>query len=210
MPTATTSVPSGVGPAPWAPSARDARVAKGERTKRVVVEALLALIDEGEARPTPKQVADRAGVSVRLVYHHFRGVNGLLLAAVALQSDRHRYLIFAIPPRGPPALRIKALCRQRRLYFEEMAAVYRVAYARARAGTDLEALLVGDRTLLRGQLSHTLDPELLARGDAGPALLDALEQATGWHTWRALRDGREHSASSAERVVAFTVERLLG
>lgn len=197
-------------PAAWVPSARDARTAKGERTRRLVVEALVDLIDEEGTHPTAKQVAQRAGVSMRLVYHHFGGVHGLLLAAVALQSERHRYLLFAIPPRGPPALRIKALCRQRRLYFEEMTPVYRVAHARAHAEAGLDELLAGDRMVLRDQLAHTLDPELESRGAAGPELLDALEQATGWHTWRALRDSRASSAPSAERAMAYVAERLLG
>lgn len=175
-----------------------------------MVEALVDLIDEGGTHPTTKQAAHRAGVSVRLVYHHFGGVNGLLLAAVALQSERHRYLLFSIPPRGPAELRIKALCRQRRLYFEEMTPVYRVAHARAYAEADLSALLSDDRTVLRSQLAHTLDPELQARGAAATQLLDALEQATGWDAWRALRDGKAHSAPSAERIMAFTVASMLG
>jgi AcrR family transcriptional regulator len=185
-------------------------VAKGERTRRVLVEALVELIDEGEAHPTTKQTAHQAGVSVRIVYHHFGGVNGLLLAAIALQSERHRYLLFTIPPRGPPELRIKALCRQRRLYFEEMTPIYRVAHARAYADVDLSVLLGDDRTVLRSQLAHTLDPELQARGVAAPELLDALEQATGWDAWRALRDGLDHSAPSAERVMAFTAGSMVG
>ena len=185
-------------------------MAKGERTRRVLVEALVDLVDGGETHPTTKQTANRAGVSVRLVYHHFGGVHGLLLAAIALQSDRHRYLLFSIPPRGPPELRIKALCRQRRLYFEEMTPVYRVAHARPYADVDLSVLLGDDRTVLRSQLAHTLDPELRARGAAAPDLLDALEQATGWDAWRALRDGLDHSAPSAERVMAFTAGSMVG
>ncbi len=194
---------------PWTSSARDARTAKGERTRRVVVEALVDLIDEGGPHPTAKRVAQRAGVSVRLVYHHFGGVHGLLLAAVALQSERNQYLLFAIPPRGPPELRIKALCRQRRLYFEQMTPVYRVAHGRAHAEGGIDALLAADRTALRDQLAHTLGPELESRGTCGPELLDALEQATGWDAWRALRDGRAQTAPSAERAMAFVAGRLL-
>jgi AcrR family transcriptional regulator len=201
--------PGAAAPA-WAPSARDARTARGERTRRVLVEALVDLIDGGEAQPTTQQAADRAGVSVRLVYHHFGGVHGLLLAAVALQSERHRHLLFAIPPRGPPALRIKALCRQRRLYFEEITPVYRVARARAANGAGLDDLLAADRSALRGRLAVTLAPELEASGGASTDVLDALEQATGWDAWRALRDVRGHTAPSAERAMAFTASCLIG
>ena len=196
-------------PAPWAPSARDSRVAKGERTRRLVVEALVELIDEGEDHPTTRKVAHRARVSVRLIYHHFGGIHGLLLAAVAYQSERHRDLLFTIPPRGPPELRIKALCRQRRLYFEEMTPFYRAAHSRAHLEAGLDALFADDRTILRRQLAHTLDPELGPLQSAAPELLDALEQATGWDAWRSLRDGGNHSAPSAERVIAFTATCLL-
>jgi AcrR family transcriptional regulator len=184
-------------------------VAKGERTRRAVVEALVELIGEGDNRPTTRKAAHRAGVSVRLIYHHFGGVHGLLLAAVAHQSERHRDLLFTIPPRGPPELRVKALCRQRRLYFEEMTPVYRAAHSRAHLEAGLDALFADDRTILRRQLAHTLDPELAPLQGAAPQLLDALEQATGWDTWRSLRDGGNHSAPSAERVIAFTAACLL-
>jgi AcrR family transcriptional regulator len=208
-PTGPPRKPVGHRGAPWTPSADDSRVAKGEQTRRSVIASLVDLVDEGETHPTTRKVAHRAGVSVRLIYHHFGGLHGLLLAAVAYQSERHRNLLFAIPPRGPPELRIKALCRQRRLYFEEMTPVYRVAHSRAHLGAGLDALVAADRAILRSQLAHTLSPELTAQQRTAPELLDALEQATGWDTWRSLRDGRDHSAPSAERVIAFTAGCLL-
>lgn len=188
----------------------DGRLARGEQTRRAVVDALVVLVDAGVTRPTSLQVADRAGVSVRLIFHHFGGIDGVLVAAVALQAERHRSVLFAIPPRGPPALRIQALCRQRRLYFEQMTPVFRVTLARAHAGAELAGLLAEDRTLLRTQLARTLEPEFRARGDDALALLDALEHATGWEAWRSLRDTRGRSAPSAERAMAFAVGRLLG
>ena len=90
-----------------------------------------------------------------------------------------------------------------------MTPVYRVAHSRAHLGPGLDALLAADRAVLRSQLAHTLGPELAAQRRAAPELLDALEQATGWDAWRSLRDGRDHSAPSAERVMAFTAGCLL-
>ena len=196
-------------PGPWAPTVLDARLAKGERTRRVVLEALVDLIKEGETHPTSKQVAERAGVSKRILYHHFGGVHGLILAAVTLQSDRHRRLLFGIPPKGPTSLRIKALCRQRRLYFEEMTPVYRVAHARAHADAGLDELLAADRLVMKRQLAYTLSIELRSLGSGGSELLHALERATGWDAWRGLRDGGGHTPAAAERAMVFTAERLL-
>lgn len=189
-------------------------MARGQQTRRLLAEALVGLVDSGTAAPTTRQVATRAGVSVRVVFHHFHGTEGLVVAALSLQSERHRGVLFAIPPRGPPDLRIRALCRQRRLYFEELTPLYRLARARVHArgdvGTGLAELLAEDRARLRRQLTRTLAPEVEARGVHSGELLDALVQATGWDAWRALRDVRLLSPAAAERAMAFTAERLLG
>jgi len=49
----------------------DGRRARGERTRVRVLEALVALAEEGQVRPGAQQVADRAGVALRTVYHTF-------------------------------------------------------------------------------------------------------------------------------------------
>ncbi|HVC68550.1 MAG TPA: TetR family transcriptional regulator, partial [Acidimicrobiales bacterium] len=55
----------------------DGRLARAQETRRLLVEALLALVDEGATAPTTRQVAERAGVSLRIVFHRFRGTQGL-------------------------------------------------------------------------------------------------------------------------------------
>jgi AcrR family transcriptional regulator len=175
-----------------------------------LVEALIDLVDEGATAPTIPQIADRAGVSARLVFHRFDGRDELMLASVALQSERHRTILFAIPARGPADLRVQALCRQRRLYFEEITPIYRVATTLASTADDLRQLLADDRELLSRQLAATLGPEVRARGTQSVELVDALERATGWDAWRALRDSQGTSAAAAERAMVFTTVHLLG
>ncbi|HEY5108662.1 MAG TPA: TetR/AcrR family transcriptional regulator [Acidimicrobiales bacterium] len=174
-----------------------------------MLDALLALIREGADQPTVPVVAARAHVSARIVYYHFGGIHELLVAAVTFQSDRNRDLLFAIPPRGPSSLRISALCRQRRLYFEEITPVLGTALAKTQGQVGFRNLLADDRTLLRDQLARTLGPELRTCGDRAPETLDALEHATGWDTWRALRHVSGHSPPAAERVMAMTAAGLL-
>lgn len=185
-------------------------MARGEETRRVLVEAFVALVDAGVTVPTMRQVAERAGLSRRIVYHHFRGTRGLLVAAVSLQSGRHRGTLFDVPPRGAPDLRIRALCRQRRLYFEALAPVVRAAEVRPDTAAALQGLFAGDRSRMRRQLAATFAPELTARGPEADDLLDALEQSLGWESWRARRDVRGQSPTAAERGMAFTARRLLG
>ena len=170
----------------------------------------MALVDSGSDFPTTSQVAARAGVSVRVLFHHFHGTRALMVAAVVLQSERHRDVLFTVPPRGSPDLRVRALCRQRRIYFEGLAPVVRMAGSRRDAARDLEALMAGDRAHLRRQLAATLAPEVAARGAEADSILDALQDTTGWEAWRALRDVRGLSAAGAERAMAYAARRMLG
>jgi AcrR family transcriptional regulator len=187
----------------------DRRLARGKRTRTIIADALIDLIDAGNPHPTTRQVAARAGVSLRTVFHHFNHVEILFRSAAGLHLSRHRRLVAAIPPHGPIESRIRATCHQRRELFEVIGPVLRVAYARAHGSPGLNAVLGQHRSRLRRQLAVTLGPELSARGRQAKALLDTLELTTSWQSWSALRFEAGHSASSAEQFMAFAVTRLL-
>lgn len=184
-------------------------MARGIRTRSSIIEAMIDLIVEGHAEPTSRQVAHRAGVSVRLVFHHFGDVRQLFTRAAAHQASRSLSLIGILPPHGPVETRIVLICRQRRQLFEANAPWLRASYARSPASTALTESLAGHRTLLRRQLDVTLGPEIGARGPQAPVVLDALGVAAGWNSWSALRFDAGHSAASAEQIMVFSVSRLL-
>ena len=69
-------------------TATDGRVARGQRTRRNVAEALMELLREGDQEPTARAVAQRAGVSLRLVFHHFTEMDDLYHYVAALQLRR--------------------------------------------------------------------------------------------------------------------------
>lgn len=187
----------------------DRRLIRGDRTRTVIIEAMIELIEERNTYPTAHQVAEHARVSVRSLYHHFGDLDGLFLRAARLHVSRYRSLIVAIPPHGPVEPRIRATCRHRRRLFEAVAPVHRVAYARTDGLPGLAELLADHRSLLRRQLAVTLGPELRSHGGGAPYLLEALDVTTGWEAWHALRDHARHSASSAERVTVYAVTHLL-
>jgi len=68
--------------------ATDGRVARGQRTRRNVAEALMELLREGDQEPTARAVAQQAGVSLRLVFHHFTEMDDLYHFVAALQLRR--------------------------------------------------------------------------------------------------------------------------
>ena len=54
----------------------------------MIAEALLSLIDEGDLQPTANRIAERAGISLRVIYHHFGDLEALFREAAERETVR--------------------------------------------------------------------------------------------------------------------------
>ena len=66
----------------------DGRAARAARTREAIVDATVALVEEGDLRPTAPRIAERAGVSVRSVFQHFDDLPALHTAVVDRVVER--------------------------------------------------------------------------------------------------------------------------
>src|ERR1700730_17080350 len=166
----------------------DGRVARGARTRQALAEAMISLLEEGDPRPTARRIAERAGVSLRLVFHHFDDLEAILRAAVEIQEKRHWRHIQPVVPTLPVAERVARVVRQRVAVFEALAPGRRPAQMFEHSSPTVPAELNRARRWLRSQLQATFAPELDLRrhGDA-QLLLDSLEVATSWEAWEQLQ-----------------------
>jgi TetR/AcrR family transcriptional regulator, regulator of autoinduction and epiphytic fitness len=187
----------------------DRRLARGDRTRTFLLDATIDLIGAGNPSPTAQQVATHAGVSNRLIFHHFTDVDQLFTLAVERQTSHFEGLTAVIPARGPTDVRIQVIARQRRRLFEAIGPALRASYARLPAKAALAEVLARHRRLLHLQLEVILKPEIVARGDQAPEALESLHVITGWQCWSALRFESGHSPTSAERITVFAVDRVL-
>jgi AcrR family transcriptional regulator len=179
----------------------DGRTVRGERTRRALAEALLSLLEEGDVRPTARQVADRAGVSLRLVFHHFDDMEAVLRSAVAVQVERHWKRLEPIDPTLPLAERVARLVRQRAGLFEAIAPVRRAAALVEGDSPTVGSELDHARRELRAQLADVFQPELDAAGAQRSHLLDMLELSSSFESWDQLRRRIGRSAGAARRVM---------
>lgn len=184
----------------------DGRLARGARTRRTLAEALVSLLEEGDPHPTARRIAQRAGVSLRLVFHHFDDLESVLRAAVAIQEERHWRRIRPLDPATALPDRVRLLVRQRADVFQAVAPVRRAAARMVDTSPTVARELARARTGLRAHLRAAFAPELDPLPPAqGRDVLDALDVATAWETWEQLqRLGR--SSTSCRR----TMERLAG
>ena len=187
----------------------DGRTARAVRTRRAVVDALLALLAEGHPRPAAERIAERAGVSLRALWANFTDLETLYAAAGQRQLERQADLARRIDPRLPRARRIAALCRQRAQVLELLGPVARGAQLREPFSEQLRANRARQFEIARDELAKLFAAELAAAGPAGDQLLDALTVTTTWPAWSVLRDDLGLSVPAARQVMARTVTALL-
>jgi AcrR family transcriptional regulator len=173
-------------------------VLRGERNRRAVVEAMLALIEAGDPQPTAKRVAERAGVALRSVFHHFDDVESVLAAAARLQAQRHWHLVQPVAPELPLDERVAQVVAQRSTLFERIAPARRAALLVEHESPVIRTWLEEGRATLRRQLVATFAPELAGEGRD---LLAALEVSASWTAWESLRRRQGLSVNAARRVL---------
>lgn len=65
----------------------DGRRQRSERSRQAIIDAGLAIIEEGHLVPTAQQVSDRAGVGIRSFFRHFADMESLFSAVDAAIRD---------------------------------------------------------------------------------------------------------------------------
>jgi AcrR family transcriptional regulator len=191
-----------------ASTALDGRTARARRTRESVVRALLDLVREGNPRPTAKEIAERAGVSLRSVYVHFDDLDDLFAAAVRRHVRDTAAFSEPIDATLPLPERVAAFARQRATLFDQFGAVRRAANQWAPTSSALA------HALERGQQVAWSDTVRLFGAEIGPGprhdlRLEAINAAGSAATWDQLRLDRGLTFEQARAVVEVSVTSIL-
>lgn len=193
-----------------APKHNDGRLLRGERARAAVADALLALLREGDIQPTAPRIAERAGVSLRTIFHHFADLETLFRDVMERQRERIAELVVPIAADGPLEERLQALARQRALLYEAIAPVRRAALLHEPFSPAISTGLAAFRALKRGQIEHLFRGELSALPEPERRKVAcALSAAASFSAWDVLRRQQGLPAEQAERVLLRTLRALL-
>lgn len=182
---------------------------RGERTRARIAGAVLDLLAESDLPPTAKEVAARAGVSVRLVFHHFEDMDALYRAVSQVQMERHWKGRRSVPPDLPLVQRIDRTVRDRAKLFETIGPVRRKAVSLVLRHQDIGEQLETTNALLRVWLEESFARELQEAGRERRELLAAIDAAASWETWERLRQLQGLPPAAARRVVQRMLHSLL-
>jgi AcrR family transcriptional regulator len=183
-----------------AETSEDGRSARSQRTRDAVVESLLAWLRDGNLRPTAKDIADRAGISVRSVYVHFDDLDDLFCAAAQRQGQELAGLIREIPIDQAFEARLEQLVAQRARAFERVMPIKRAAALQEPFSKTLSMLLDGMRRYQRAEIERVFAAEIerIPVAERMPALR-AADLLAVEETWSYLRT---HGRLTIDETVA--------
>jgi TetR/AcrR family transcriptional regulator of autoinduction and epiphytic fitness len=188
----------------------DGRVQRGRRNREAVVAAFLALIEEGEPRPTARAIAERAGVSVRSVFQHFADLEQIYAVAGRQEAAKLAAYLEPLDPSLPLADRLDAFVARRRALLDKLDPVARAARLREPFSSQLRANKEEFHRAARAQCEATFAPELsrLPPGERR-LMVHGLVLAASWASWYCLREELHLEAAEAEAVMRKSLGKLL-
>ena len=140
----------------------DGRAARAARTRDAIVEASVALVEEGDLRPTAPRIAERAGVSVRSVFQHFDDLPALHTAVVHRVVERLAVLVVPADPTLPLDERIDAFARNRAVLLEAVTPFRRAAAVHGPFAPELRDAVAQGSAFLRHEVEAAFAPEIEA------------------------------------------------
>lgn len=195
---------------PGSRSTSPVRQSRSDRTRDAVLNAFLALVEEGDLSPTADRVAQRSQVSLRTVYHQFDDLETLHRLAGERLYTRVRELTVDLDTSLPTLQRVDAYVRQRVTVFDVLHPLSSAARVREpfspvlRANRD-EMLRLGERNV-----QQVFGPEIAALSEPqARRLVVAVGLVTNWSAWYALLEELHQGRGEAIAVMRATVRALL-
>ncbi|MFZ5563913.1 MAG: TetR/AcrR family transcriptional regulator [Thermodesulfobacteriota bacterium] len=185
-------------------------MARSERSKNAIAMALLELIASGQAAPTARQIAEHAGISLRLVFHHFQDMAAVYNMMLALQFERLTPLLaLDIPESAPFEKRLADFIDHRTTLLEFISPTRRAVLASGLSDAVAQGVDLC-RKIKEEQVGRVFGPELSKheKKEANRRLA-ALKAATSWLVWHGLRDHQGLSIEETGRVMTHMVRSTL-
>jgi AcrR family transcriptional regulator len=210
----TDAVQPGDAAAPASGEGREARIdgrrLRSERTRRLIIEAYIALVRETSHMPTAVQIAERAGYSVRSIFERFPDLTALRVAVTDYSIAEARANAALRDLDADRLTRIKSQVNQRGSGCERWLPLWRVLSADLAGAPDLQQRIGMIRQLIVMRMEMMFRPELSSVSDAvRKKIMLALESLLDFESWARMRELYGLSFEEACAVWVKAIDRLL-
>lgn len=188
----------------------DGRAARALRTREAIVDACIALVEEGDLRPTAPRIAERASVSVRSVFQHFDDLPSLHIAVTERIAERMAALVVPVDATLPFDDRIARFVEQRANLLEAMTPFRVAAGVHGPFAPEIRRAMHAGSVFLRTEVEQVFAPELSrVPASVRAEVADALATASSWASWETLRTEWDDDPDRARAVLARLVRAVL-
>lgn len=185
------------------------RNVRAEHTHHRILDALLALLVEGTHDPRAQQIAQRAGVVVRTVFHHFADVESMYREATTRQATTMHKRLTYFDVHLDVEHRTSLLIAQRDEIYAEMAPLHHALRTNMDGSfVDLREC-VALRSAMTQQVRKTFIHELRRHTDPVEAL-SRLDAATSFEIWDYFRLIQRASRTNTRTFMTRLVVNELG
>jgi AcrR family transcriptional regulator len=159
----------------------DGRVARGERTRSSIADALYELLADGAENPSGRDIAERANVSLRSVFQHFDDIEAVYGELVSRQHERVAPFLAPVNSEVPLNERIEKLIESRDAMFALAAPLRRSmgTYRGVKTSHTIRRAMTYLQRAQREQILQTFALEL----NNNEQLLLQLEVCLSFETW---------------------------
>lgn len=184
----------------------DGRRLRSEASRLRIVEAVIALVREGEVLPSAEMVADRASVGLRTVFRLFEDMDGVYRGMQEVIGAEVRPLLEEPIVADDRDTALDILIDRRALAFEIMLPLQIAADAQRHRS---QALQEGRARLVDSQRER-LQPVVPPEAWRDPVTRDALDLALSFEAWRRLRKDQGVDIDRAKAVMRHMARVLIG
>lgn len=184
----------------------DGRRLRSERSRLAIVEAALALQEEGILVPTAQQISDRAGVGIRSFFRHFEDMETLFEVADDHIRDSYETLFLGGDRDGTMEERIDHALERHADAYESVSNIVQGTQAQLWRYETLRKNYARNQRGLRKDLDDWL-PELKS---APREIREAIYAITSFEMWHRLRYHQGLSKKSSINILKGMLKSLIG
>jgi AcrR family transcriptional regulator len=182
----------------------DGRVLRSERSRQLIMDAMAALIREGNLVPTAQQVAERAEVGIRTVFRHFNDMESLFETMDVAIIETYRDKFRGGDRDGSLPERIRHAVERHATAYDFAQPVMDMTRVQMWRFKILQKNYARSQRELRLDLEHWL-PEIRTLPPLQRELVDA---AASYELWNRLRAQQGLSKKKATEAVVLMISRL--
>jgi AcrR family transcriptional regulator len=183
----------------------DGRRLRSERSRKAIIDAIMALVEEGVLVPTAQQVSERAGVGIRSVFRHFSDMESLFAVTDTIAREQYQGLFAAGDREGTLEERLQHAVEQHATAYEAVGNLFLSTKAQLWHYDVLREQYARSQRQLRRDLDDWL-PELRELSSERRELVDA---AASFETWNRLRQHQGLGRKTSIDLVTNLLQRII-